>query len=142
MVFLNFEFVYAFGVTSRISIFVLRISGLSRLGGWGIAVKLSPQKVFFHASVGIRKQQTTTIERWLSTEITKLISEAEIENQARKYGFIQRTSKLTGWKFLDMLLFTHFNHQQLSLNQLAIELKLRYGISISKQAIDVLHKRL
>ncbi len=35
-----------------------------------------------------------------------------------------------------MLLFTHFNHQKLSLNQLAIELNLRYGISISKQAID------
>ena len=35
-----------------------------------------------------------------------------------------------------MLLFTNFNHQKLSLNQLAIELNLRYGISISKQAID------
>lgn len=38
--------------------------------------------------------------------------------------------------FLDMLLFTHFNHKKLSLNQLAIELNLRYGITISKQAID------
>ncbi|MBI9039125.1 MAG: hypothetical protein JEY97_13405, partial [Bacteroidales bacterium] len=65
-----------------------------------------------------------------------MITEAEIEKLAKSLGFVQRTSKLSGWKFLDILLFTHFNHEELSLNELAIQLKLRYQINISKQAID------
>jgi len=35
-----------------------------------------------------------------------------------------------------MLLFTEFNHEKLSLNELAIQLKLRFNIDISKQGID------
>nr|NQU91544.1 IS4 family transposase [Bacteroidota bacterium] len=65
-----------------------------------------------------------------------MLSEAEIEKLARSLGFVQRTSKLSGWKFLDMLLFTHFNHEKLSLNELSIQLKLRYGVKITKQGIN------
>jgi hypothetical protein len=72
----------------------------------------------------------------LSCEITKLLSETDVEKEAKKLGFIKRKSKLSAWKFLDMLMFTHFNHEELSLNELAVQLKLRYGIEISKQGID------
>jgi hypothetical protein len=55
---------------------------------------------------------------------------------ARKLGFVERESKLNGWKFLDMLLFTHFNHKGLSLNELAVQLKMRYNIDITKQGVN------
>lgn len=72
----------------------------------------------------------------LSCEITKLLSETDVEKEAKKLGFIKRKGKLSAWKFLDMLMFTHFNHEELSLNELATQLKLRYHIEISKQGVD------
>jgi len=88
------------------------------------------------AGIGIRRTVIESIGQKLSKEITNLLTEAEIENQARKSGFVIRTSKLSGWKFLEMLLFTELNHEKLSLNELAIQLKLRSKIEISKQGID------
>ncbi len=86
--------------------------------------------------IGIRRIVIESIGQKLSKEITNLLTEAEIEKQARKSGFVIRTSKLSGWKFLEMLLFTEFNHKKLSLNELSIQLKLRFNIDISKQGID------
>lgn len=72
----------------------------------------------------------------LSTEISNLLNEKCINDFARDTGFILRNSKLNGNMFLDILLFTHFNQKQLSLNELAIQVKKRFDINISKQAID------
>lgn len=73
----------------------------------------------------------------LSADITKLLNEESINRLARETGFICRNSeKIDGFKFLDMLLFTHFNHKELSLNDLSIQLGKRYSIQISKQSID------
>jgi hypothetical protein len=72
----------------------------------------------------------------LSNEITKILNEEKINETAKKCGFVIRESKLTGFRFLDMLLFTHFNHKELSLNDLSVQLKARYGISIKKQSVN------
>lgn len=72
----------------------------------------------------------------LSTEISNLLNEECINDFARDTGFIVRDSKLDGNMFLDILLFTLFNQKQLSLNELAIQVKKRFGICITKQAID------
>ena len=73
----------------------------------------------------------------LSANITKLLDEESINRLAEETGFTCRNSeKINGFRFLDMLLFTHFNHKELSLNDLSIQLGKRYGIKISKQAID------
>ena len=74
----------------------------------------------------------------LSEEITNLLTEENINAIAREIGFVKRDShKLDGFKFLDMLLFTEFNNKELSLNSMAIQLQDRYGIMISKQAVDL-----
>ena len=73
----------------------------------------------------------------LSEEITNLLTEENINAIARDIGFVKRDShKLDGFKFLDMLLFTEFNNKELSLNSMAIQLQDRYGIMLSKQAVD------
>lgn len=73
----------------------------------------------------------------LSEEITNLLSEENINAIAREIGFVKRDSnKFDGFKFMDMLLFTEFNHKELSLNSMALQLQDRYGIILSKQAVD------
>lgn len=72
----------------------------------------------------------------LSNEITNIMNEEKINQLAKATGFVKREIKLDGFKFLDMLLFTHFNYKELSLNDLSAQLKLRYNISIRKQSLD------
>ncbi len=73
----------------------------------------------------------------LSAEITNILDEESINDIAKETGFTCRTSeKITGFKFLDILLFTHFNHKELSLNDLSIQLLKRFGVKIRKQSID------
>lgn len=73
----------------------------------------------------------------LSAEITNLLSEESINQLAIETGFVIRAGgKLDGFKFLDMLLFTHFNHKELSLNDLSVQLFKRFGIEMRKQSID------
>ncbi len=84
-------------------------------------------------SVNFRKETKS-----LSEEITNLLTEENINAIAKEIGFVKRDSqKLDGFKFLDMLLFTEFNNKELSLNSMAIQLQDRYGIMISKQAVDL-----
>lgn len=74
----------------------------------------------------------------LSTEITNFLTEENINDIAREIGFVVRDcNKFDGFKFLDMLLFTDFNHKELTLNSMALQLQDRYGIIISKQAVDL-----
>lgn len=72
----------------------------------------------------------------LSKEITNFLSIESINAIAREIGFVERDSpRFDGFKFLDMLLFTEFNHKELSLNSMALQFQERYGIMISKQAV-------
>jgi len=73
----------------------------------------------------------------LSKEITDLLNEDNINELAKEAGFIKRSGgKIDGFMFLDILLFTHFNFKELSLNDLAVQLKKRYKVVITKQSID------
>ena len=72
----------------------------------------------------------------LSTEITQLLDWDYINSIAKETGFILREGNIDGFVFLDMLLFTHFNYKELSLNDLSIQIKKRFGIDISRQSID------
>ena len=74
--------------------------------------------------------------RSLSSEITTFLDEENINKIAKKTGFVKRERKLNGFIFLDMLLFTHFNNNELSLNDLSAQISDRYNIRISSQAID------
>ena len=76
-------------------------------------------------------------QRQLSTEITNLLNADNINQLAKEAGFIKRSGgKIDGFMFLDILLFTHFNFKELSLNDLSIQLKKRYGVEITKQSVD------
>ena len=72
----------------------------------------------------------------LSTEIKNLLDADYINSIAKETGFILREGKIDGFMFLDMLLFTHFNHKELSLNDMSIQIKKRFDIEISRQSID------
>ena len=73
----------------------------------------------------------------LSAEITKILNQDRVELLAKETGFSCREGgKINGYKFLDMLLFTHFNQKELSLNDLSIQIEKRYGIQMRKQSID------
>ncbi len=73
----------------------------------------------------------------LGVEITDVLDVEYINSVAKECGFIQREGgKLDGFMFLDIILFTHFNHKELSLNDMSIHLCERYGIEITKQSID------
>ena len=72
----------------------------------------------------------------LSTEITQLLDKDYINSIARETGFILREGKIDGFIFLDMLLFTHFNFKDLSLEHIASQIDKRFKIKISKQSLD------
>jgi len=72
----------------------------------------------------------------LSEKITEILNKENINKIAKDCNFVIRERKLGGFEFLDMLLFTHFNHKELSLNDLSVQLKSRFGIIIKKQSID------
>ena len=72
----------------------------------------------------------------LSTEISKLLDPQSINSFARETGFVLRDSKMDGYMLLDILIFTHFNHKELSVNELSNQIMKRFKIKITKQAID------
>jgi hypothetical protein len=72
----------------------------------------------------------------LSNEILNLLDEQSINEIAREVGFIQRERKISGYKFLQLMLFDYFNAKESSLNDLSNKLSFNYGVSITKQGID------
>lgn len=73
----------------------------------------------------------------MSKELTDFFAKDEIEDIARETGFVQRDStKIDGNVFLQSLMFTGFDQEELSLNDLSGQLKEKYRIDISKQGID------
>jgi len=73
----------------------------------------------------------------LSKELTAFFAKDEVESIAKETDFVQRTSaKLNGSTFVDSLLFTGFNHKDLSLEALSTQLDHEYHVEISKQGVD------
>jgi len=77
-----------------------------------------------------------TLSKTLSEKLTAYFSEDAIEELARESHFVIRESKMTGFMFMDLLLFSTQNLKEQSLEDLAFLLKERYGIEITKQGLD------
>jgi hypothetical protein len=70
--------------------------------------------------------------------IQSALEPGRLSGLARKSGFQQRESKLKPAEFVDMLMFSHFDHSQLSLQECCNELALHHQKPLSKVA---LHRR-
>jgi len=69
--------------------------------------------------------------------LTDFFAQDEIEAIARETSFVQRCfAKIDGLTFLNTLMFTGFNQNELSLNDLSCQLRDKYKIEITKQGID------
>ncbi|WP_262497475.1 IS4 family transposase [Mucilaginibacter gotjawali] len=70
--------------------------------------------------------------------MTAAFDAGKLSALARQSGFLQRKSKLKPEEFVDTLMFSGFNHNQLSLQECCNDLAQQHGKSLSKVA---LHKR-
>jgi hypothetical protein len=86
--------------------------------------------------IGIRTNNFTEVSKRLSIKISDFFTSEHIEIIARDTEFVRRASQLSGEKFLDLLMFTRFEGDKTSLNDLACHLESRYGIELSKQGLD------
>ena len=82
------------------------------------------------------KGHVVPIEEKLVKKISSVFSADFIQEQAIKSRFIQRVSKITAVKFLDLLIYNSSQNQCLSLNQLSIEASSCHHVDISKQGLD------
>lgn len=78
----------------------------------------------------------SSLEDKLVKKISSVFSEGFIQEQAIKSKFIQRSSKITAVKFLDLLIYNSSQNQCLSLNQLSVEASSGHQVDISKQGLD------
>jgi hypothetical protein len=60
----------------------------------------------------------------LANKIDSVFSEDFINEQGRASKFIQRGSKMSALKFLDLMFYNSMHNQCLSLNQLSVEAEL------------------
>ena len=74
----------------------------------------------------------------LQTTVTSVLDPAKLNILARKSGFLRRESKLKPVEFVDTLVFSEFDHSQLSLQECCNDLAQQHQKSLSKVA---LHKR-
>ncbi|WPL12318.1 MULTISPECIES: IS4 family transposase [Thiorhodovibrio] len=72
----------------------------------------------------------------MDVAIAPFFTQQELEELARKTGFVQRESKIGGALFLDLIVFNHENLKEQSLNDLCITLKDKFDIPIRKQSLD------
>ncbi len=71
----------------------------------------------------------------LTVAIEQFFADDTLEQLARDTKFVQRDSKITGQNFFDIIVFNQEQLKQQSLNDLAIDLTERYGITITKQSL-------
>lgn len=74
----------------------------------------------------------------LSAEIKPYFTTEELNQLAREAGFVQRSSKLDGATFLDLIVFHKEELKNQSLNGLCLTAYKEYGIALTKQS---LHER-
>ncbi|MDN5217553.1 IS4 family transposase [Fulvivirgaceae bacterium BMA12] len=72
----------------------------------------------------------------LSENFRQTLDAALIEELAKKTGFVQRSSKLTGKHFLEMIMFCNLQAVPASLNDFSAYLFEEHNIKISKQGLD------
>jgi len=69
--------------------------------------------------------------------LTDFFAQEEVEKIARETGFVNRTSnKLGGFTFLTSLLYCDFDQSQLSLNDLSAQIRDKWDIVLTKQALQ------
>jgi hypothetical protein len=71
----------------------------------------------------------------LIAQISKIFNKKNIERMARKSGFVQRKSTLTGMDFFLLCVFAHQYNEQISLEELCNEL-FKTGKYIAKQSLQ------
>jgi len=84
-----------------------------------------------------KKRQQQLIEN-LEIEISSFFTTEEIEQLAKQSKFVQRENavKVDGGIFLDLIVFNSDKLKQQSLNDLAVALRCKYGIEITKQSLN------
>jgi hypothetical protein len=84
-----------------------------------------------------KKRQQQLIEN-LEIEISSFFTTEAIEQLAKQSKFVQRENavKVDGRIFLDLIVFNSDKLKQQSLNDLAVALRCKYGIEISKQSLN------
>jgi len=84
-----------------------------------------------------KTRQQQLIEN-LEIEISSFFTTEEIEQLAKQSKFVQRENavKVDGRIFLDLIVFNSEKLKEQSLNDLAVALKCKYGIEITKQSLN------
>lgn len=83
----------------------------------------------------LTKQQQKRLTDNLAVAIEQFFTADVLEQLARETKFVQRDSKINGQNFFDIIVFNNEQLKQQSLNDLAIDLSERYGITITKQSL-------
>jgi hypothetical protein len=84
----------------------------------------------------LKKVALFSLQSSIKKSVTSFFDRKEIESLGRISGFIKRRSKLTAYRFLMTLLFSRFDGDKLSLNDLCNELDDKFGCHIAKQSLD------
>jgi hypothetical protein len=72
----------------------------------------------------------------LSSKITDFFEKSTIDSLARESGFVKRERTISGFDFLQTLLFSKFDNSKLSLESLAESFMKLHHKEITKQGID------
>ena len=83
----------------------------------------------------LTKQEQKRLTANLAVAIEQFFTADVLEQLARDTRFVQRDSKINGQNFFDIIVFNHEQLKQQSLNDLAIDLTERYGVTITKQSL-------
>lgn len=82
-----------------------------------------------------RENSRKLVEKFES-QIKINFSDEEIEQLAKETNFVQRSSKISGNLFLELLVFNNENLKYLSLNDMAITLKEKHRVDVTKQSLQ------
>ncbi len=80
--------------------------------------------------------KTAKIKDFKAVELSKLFDSELVESLGRESGFVQRKSKLSASKFLNILMFAHHQGKSLSLLDLTGDLHEQFNIRLAKQSLD------
>ncbi len=84
----------------------------------------------------LKEKEIQQLEASLESQFKKHFSFEEIEQIARNSKFVQRSSSLSGYTFLCLIVFNSDSLAYESLNDLSTKLELDHGVQITKQGLD------
>jgi hypothetical protein len=105
-------------------------------GGFGHWCQFKKKAGLKPAFIGIRIKSISTISEQLSGKITDFFEKSTIDSLARESGFVKRERTISGFDFLQTLLFSKFDNSKLSLESLAESFMKLHHKEITKQGID------